>query len=212
MTSRRELPPVNIEKSYWKKGLAVAAIDEAGRGPLFGEVVVGAVMIDPANIPVAYDSKVLTGPAREKLAVDVRKNALAYGVGSASAQEIDALGMSAALALAAVRALEQLAVEFDVLLIDGPHNITKVSYRTHCVVKGETHSRSIAAASLIAKTAHDEMILEHAIALPGYGLERNMGYGTPEHLEALRTLGPTTQHRQTFKPVREALRTCSGGS
>ena len=212
MASRRELPPVNIEKSYWKKGLTVAAIDEAGRGPLFGEVVVGAVMIDPTNIPVAYDSKVLTGPAREKLAVAVRKNALAYGVGSASAQEIDALGMSAALALAAVRALEQLAVEFDVLLIDGPHNITKVSYRTHCVVKGETHSRSIAAASLLAKTAHDEMILEHAIALPGYGLERNMGYGTPEHLEALRTLGPTTQHRQTFKPVREALRTCSGGS
>jgi ribonuclease HII len=212
MASRRELPPVNIEKNYWKKGLTVAAIDEAGRGPLFGEVVVGAVVLDPANIPVAYDSKVLTGSAREKLAIDVRKNAYAYGVGSASAQEIDSLGMSAALALAAVRALEQLTVEFDVLLIDGPHNITKASYRTHCVVKGETHSRSIAAASLLAKTAHDRLILEHALAFPGYGLERNMGYGTPEHLKALRALGPTAQHRRSFKPVREALGTCSGDS
>jgi ribonuclease HII len=212
VASRRDLPPVQIERSYWRKGLAVAAIDEAGRGPLFGEVTVGAVVIDHSNLPVAFDSKTLSGSTREKLALEVRKTAVSYGVGAASAQEIDTLGMSAALALAATRALEQLTVEFDVLLIDGPHNITKASYRTHCIVKGETHSRSIAAASLIAKTEHDKLILEHASLFPGYGLERNMGYGTPEHLEALRSLGATPEHRHSFKPVREILRKSSGDS
>jgi len=167
--------------------------------------VVGVAVLDPFRLPDAYDSKAVSAGLRAKLAEGVRTAAAACATGEASAVEIDELGMTRALALAAQRALDSLGVAPDALLVDGPRDITASGLEVVCLVKGETKSRSIAAASLLAKTHHDEVVLRLAVAHEGYGLERNMGYGTPEHLDALRRLGPTSEHRRSFKPVAALL-------
>lgn len=205
MSSTQVLPPTTEEEVFWKQGLVVAGIDEAGRGPLYGPVVCGAVILTPHNLPIAYDSKTLSPVRRAELAEEVRTAAVSWGVGEASAAEIDELGMSVALALAAQRALSALAVRPDAVIVDGPRDITRSGLPAICLVKGEQHSRSIAAASLLAKTHHDAVVLRLAQQHTGYGIERNMGYGTAEHLEALRRLGPTSEHRKSFRPVAALL-------
>ena len=185
-------------------GHTVAGVDEAGRGPLYGPVVVGAVVLDELDLPEAYDSKTLSPERRCELAELVRNTALAWAVGEASAQEIDELGMTAALRLAGSRALSGLKVQPTALIVDGPRDITQSTIEVRCVVKGDSKSRSVAAASLLAKTHHDDVVRRLCVEHPGYGIERNMGYGTPEHLAGLAALGPSSEHRRTFRPVRES--------
>jgi ribonuclease HII len=200
----RILPPVDVEEELWACGHVVAGVDEAGRGPLYGPVVVGAVVLDAQDLPEAYDSKTLSAERRRELAGRVREKAIAWAVGEASAQEIDELGMTEALRLASQRALEGLNVHPSALIVDGPRDITQSALEVRCVVKGDSKSRSVAAASLLAKTHHDEVVLSLCVDHPGYGIEQNMGYGTPQHLSALTLLGPSDGHRRTFKPVRAA--------
>jgi ribonuclease HII len=200
----RALPPTDIEEALLGAGHVVAGVDEAGRGPLYGPVVVGAVVLSLDNLPEAYDSKTLSPERRRELASVVQEKAVAWAVGEASALEIDEVGMTAALKLAADRAIRGLQLQPTALIVDGPRDISKSSLEVRCVVKGESKSRSVAAASLLAKTHHDNVVLSMCAQHPGYGIERNMGYGTPEHLAALTRLGPSDGHRRTFRPVREA--------
>ena len=206
MSRGRDLPPVDVEEELWACGHVVAGVDEAGRGPLYGPVVVGAVVLDAQDLPEAYDSKTLSAERRRELAGLVREKAIAWAVGEASAQEIDELGMTRALRLASQRALEGLNVQPSALIVDGPRDITQSALEVRCVVKGDSKSRSVAAASLLAKTHHDGVVLSLCEDHPGYGIEQNMGYGTPQHLSALALLGPSDGHRRTFRPVRDAER------
>lgn len=193
------------EGVVWARGLTCAGVDEAGRGPLFGPLMVAVVVLDRENLPEAYDSKALGSRRREELAAEVREKALACSVGAAEAAEIDSIGISRALKLASSRALSGLSLNPSVLLVDGPRDITGAGIECVCLVKGEQRSRSIAAASLLAKVQHDEVIRSMAVLYPEYGLERNMGYGTQEHMAAIRRLGPTEHHRKSFKPVAAAV-------
>lgn len=203
MKAALALPGVEYERQAWARELVCAGIDEAGRGPLFGPLMVGAVILNEHDLPEAYDSKSLSAARREELAQEVREKAISHAVGAVSAREIDDIGMSSALSLAARRAIDGLVARPDRILVDGPRDFTRSGIEAVCLVKGETHSRSIAAASLLAKVAHDDVVRSLATQFPGYGIERNMGYGTAEHMEALRCLGPTSEHRRSFRPVRE---------
>lgn len=199
----RPLPPLDIEIELSGAGFfSVAGIDEAGRGPLFGPLVVGAVIVDIQNPPEAYDSKTITRRRRDELAASVRHCAVAHSTGVVSAGEIDSHGMSWALAQGVQRAVAGLDCAPDFLLIDGPHDLSKGLLPSRRLVKGELRSRSIAAASLIAKTERDSLVDVLAAQYPGYGLEAHGGYGTPAHIEALRRLGPTPQHRHSFSPIK----------
>lgn len=202
----RALPSLTHEIELAGSGLGpVCGVDEAGRGPLFGPLVCAAVILDMALAPEAYDSKSLTAAARRKLADGVRTAAVAFGIGEVSAAEIDAIGMSAALTLGVGRALAQLDPPARFALVDGPHDLTRGALPVRCLIKGETHSRSIAAASILAKVRRDEAVDELAELFPQYGLTRHRGYGTPEHLAALAAHGPTPEHRASFAPVRALL-------
>jgi ribonuclease HII len=182
----------------------VAGVDEAGRGCLFGPVYAGAVILDAARpIRGLADSKVLTPERRTELARMIRQHAIAWAVGTASAQEIDRINIYQASRLAMKRAVEALAPAPQYLLIDaltidwlGPQQ---------SIIKGDATVRSIAAASIIAKTSRDAHLVELDLQFPGYGLARHKGYGTPEHVEALRRLGPTGEHRRSYAPVANAF-------
>lgn len=202
----RTLPPLSHELELVAAGLGpVCGIDEAGRGPLFGPLVCAAVILDTALPPEAYDSKSLSPAARSELAEVVRQAAVSFGIGEVSAAEIDAAGMSAALTLGVGRALANLSIPARFALVDGPHDLTRGALPSRCLIKGETHSRSIAAASVLAKVRRDEAVAILAERFPQYGLERHRGYGTPEHLAALAEHGPTPEHRASFAPVRALL-------
>jgi ribonuclease HII len=205
MTRAVVLPPTDIEAALLRNGMVVAGVDEAGRGPLYGPLVVGVVILAIEDLPEAYDSKTLSAARRRVLADAVKAKATAWATGEAQASEIDELGMTEALRVASQRALSSLSVKPTALIVDGPRDITQSALEVRCVVKGESKSLSVAAASLLAKTHHDEVVLRMCEDHPGYGIERNMGYGTPEHLAALASLGPTAEHRRTFKPVRGVL-------
>ena len=200
--SKQALPPLDYETAGWERGLVVCGIDEAGRGPLFGPLVVGAVVLSK-NTPdlEAYDSKTISKEKRTSIAELITIGALAYSTGVASALEIDSIGLSAALLMASSRALEGLDIEPHMLLIDGKHNFTGSNLEHVMLVKGERKSRSIAAASVLAKVERDRLTSELADVYPGYGLDRHGGYGTREHLEAIGNLGPTLEHRWSFSPI-----------
>lgn len=183
----------------------VAGVDEAGRGPLAGPVVAACVVLDPAR-PIAglADSKKLSPQRRTLLAVQIRDRALAWAVASASPSEIDEHNILRATLLAMARAVEGLGVRPDEILVDGLH-CPPVSCRARAVVKGDATVPSISAASILAKTDRDAMMDELHEQFPGYGFDRHRGYPTPEHVEALRRLGPTAVHRRSFAPVRAAF-------
>lgn len=182
----------------------IAGIDEAGRGPLAGPVVAAAVVIDPARIPAGLaDSKTLTRKRREALIEEVL--ALAHvGIGEASAAEIDEINILQATFLAMRRAVENLPVRAAAALVDG-NRTPRLSIPCHAVVKGDATCLSIAAASIAAKVTRDRIMDRLALEHPGFGWERNAGYGTAEHMAALREIGPTPHHRRSFAPVRAAL-------
>ena len=182
----------------------VAGIDEAGRGPWAGPVVAAAVVLDPAAIPRGLDdSKRLSAAERQRL-FDQIMGAAEVGIGAASVTRIDRDNILAATLWAMGEAFTQLRPSPAAALIDGNH-APKLPCRSECLVKGDQRSLSIAAASIIAKVTRDRMMCELAVCHPGYGWERNKGYGTTEHAEALQRLGVTPAHRRSYAPVRRAL-------
>jgi ribonuclease HII len=184
----------------------VCGVDEAGRGPLAGPVFAAAVILDdPSPVSGLADSKKLSAKRREALAEDIRRRAVAWAVASASVEEIDRLNILQASLLAMLRAVEALVPVPAAIEVDGLH-VPRVAMPARAVVRGDATVPAISAASILAKVARDAAMLELHAAHPGYGFDRHKGYGTALHLEALRSLGATAAHRQSFAPVREALK------
>ncbi len=199
-------------------GARIAGVDEAGRGPLAGPVAAAAVVLDRARAGPEFlaridDSKRLPAARRRELAAGLR-GAAAFGLGWASPEEIDRLDILRATLLAMRRAVaalsERLGGPPDFALVDG-NRLPELPCPAAAVVRGDARSLSIAAASILAKTARDAHMAERARLRPGYGWERNAGYGTAEHLAALRRLGPAPEHRRSFAPVRRLLGAEGGG-
>jgi len=179
----------------------VAGVDEAGRGPLAGPVVAAAVVLpDGFEHPGVDDSKVLPPPVREELAALIQAEALGWAVAEVGPGEIDRVNILQATLRAMEAALAGLAVRPDYVLVDG-NRAPAVLVPCEAVVDGDARVGSIAAASILAKTHRDRLMEEHDGCWPVYGFARNKGYGTPEHLEALREPGPCPIHRMTFRGV-----------
>jgi len=180
----------------------LAGVDEAGCAPLAGPVVAAAVILDRDHFPRGIDdSKQLPAPTREAICGRLKKVAI-WGVGIASVEEIDSLNIFWARMLAMERAVDALGVEPAMVLVDG-NRCPRWQRPSVAIVDGDAKCRSIAAASIIAKVTRDRIMADHARDHPGYGWERNKGYGTPEHQRALAELGPTPLHRRSFAPVRQ---------
>ena len=178
---------------------AVAGLDEVGRGALCGPVVACAVILG-GDFPIdgLDDSKRLTARQREQLSERVRAHARGFAIGSADPAEIDRLNILRATQLAMQRALQALDPHPDLVLVDGKAEVPGLRTRQRPIVKGDALSVSIAAASIVAKVHRDALMLECDARYPGYGLASNMGYGSEDHLEALRRLGPSRIHRRSF--------------
>lgn len=207
--ARRDADPaalLALERELWDRGLRhIAGVDEAGRGPLAGPVVAAAVVLPrDCFIEGVDDSKRLTAASRERLAVAVHERALAIGIGAASTREIDRINILHATHLAMRRAVDRLGVEVEHLLVDGLP-VRALGDAQTAVVEGDRRVHSIACASILAKVTRDRLMRRLAERYPGYGWERNAGYGTPEHREALARLGPTPHHRRSFAPVQLSL-------
>jgi len=186
----------------------LAGVDEAGRGPLAGDVVAAAVILDPARpIEGLADSKKLGEKRREYLSGMIREQALAFAIGRASALEIDEINILQATLLAMKRAVEALPKVPEWVLVDG-NRLPKWSYRADAVVKGDARVPAISAASILAKVARDGDMVELDRQYPQYGFLRHKGYPTADHLEALRRHGVTPVHRKSFAPVRAVLNPC----
>jgi ribonuclease HII len=181
--------------------LLIAGVDEAGRGPLAGPVVAAAVILDPdCKVPGLRDSKTLTAEERERLAIMIRADAIAWAIGLANVAEIDSLNILHASMLAMQRAVAALSIAPMKALVDGDR-CPVFDCPARAVVKGDRDVPSISAASIIAKTVRDEMLLELDRVYPAYGFAQHKGYGTPEHLAALNRHGPCPAHRRFFAPV-----------
>ncbi|WP_321952923.1 ribonuclease HII [Paraburkholderia bannensis] len=182
----------------------ICGVDEAGRGPLAGPVVAAAVILDPAR-PIAGldDSKALTAKSRDALYDLIVERSLAWCVAEASVEEIDTLNILHATMLAMRRAVEGLSIKPTLAKIDG-NRCPVLPVRSEAVIGGDALVPAISAASIIAKVTRDRMLLELHTAFPAYGFDAHAGYGTPQHLAALRAHGPCTHHRRSFAPVREA--------
>ena len=183
----------------------VCGVDEAGRGPWAGPVSAAAVILDPATAPAGLDdSKKLTHARREALESEIKARAVAWSVAFASVEEIDSLNILQATGLAMRRAVEGLSVTPAFALVDGNYRF-RLPCEIRTVIKGDALSASIAAASILAKTARDRLMVEMDAVHPGYGFAGHKGYHAAVHMEALRTLGPSPIHRMTWAPIRDLL-------
>ena len=207
-----DAPVSAIERAAWAAGRSVVGIDEVGRGAYAGPVTVGAVVLDPVHLPAgARDSKRLSPARRAQVATTVRSSAR-VGIGSASNEEIDAIGLSAALTAAARRALEAAltgpdAPDDPLVLIDGPHDLLRTGgIEVRTLVRGDAASISIASASVVAKVDRDGLMATVDPLHPAYGFARNRGYASPHHLAALARHGPCALHRRSWAPVARLLR------
>jgi ribonuclease HII len=187
-------------------GDLLAGIDEAGRGPLAGEVVAAAVILDP-NRPIAglADSKKLSEKKREALFVEIQEKAVAYGVASATIEEIDEINILHASMLAMSRAVALLSVAPEHVLIDGNRIPPNLPCPAEAVVKGDARHAAISAASILAKVTRDRDIVQAAKIYPQYGFEKHKGYPTALHLKAIQVHGITPIHRRSFGPVKKIL-------
>jgi len=187
------------------KGLLICGVDEAGRGPLAGPVYAAAVVLNPSRpIRGLDDSKKLTASRREKLAVKIQTDALAFGVASASVEEIDRINILQATLLAMRRAVEKLLVNPDEVWIDG-NQAPLLPYTTRAIIKGDAQVAAISAASILAKSARDRELVALAKTYPEYAFERHKGYATQLHLAKIREFGACAAHRRSFAPVRHIL-------
>ena len=207
-------PDLQFEYPLWHSGQScVAGLDEAGRGAWAGPVSAGAVVL-PVDLEIqkhlsgVRDSKQMTPRQREHWSAEVKDFALAWQVGFSSQEEIDAIGIVPATRLAMLRALAGLTVHPQHLLIDALL-LREVELPQTALVKGDSRSLSIAAASVLAKVARDTLMIEMEGAYPGYGFARHKGYGTRIHRAALDRLGPCQLHRRSFRPILERLGSCS---
>ncbi len=183
----------------------VCGVDEAGRGPWAGPVSAAAVILNPDDLPPGIDdSKALTEKRRALLEPEIKARALAWGVGFASVEEIDELNILHATGLAMRRAVEALAHPPVHALVDGNYRF-KLPCAVTPVVKGDSRSLSIAAASILAKTARDRLMIEMDATYPGYGFASHKGYNAPIHQNALQTLGPCPAHRRSWAPIKALL-------
>lgn len=180
----------------------IAGVDEAGRGPLAGAVYAAAVILDPDRpVDGLADSKVLKAEQREALAEQIRAEALAWFVASASVQEIDSLNILRATMLAMQRAVAGLVVAPELAMVDG-NQAPKLRCAVQTVIKGDALVPAISAASILAKTARDADLLRLHALYPQYGFDQHKGYGTPQHLSLLREHGPCPEHRRSFAPIK----------
>ena len=190
----------------WDTPGLVAGVDEAGRGPLMGPVVAAAVILDDLNpIKGLADSKVLTALKRDKLYDEIRAKALCFSIAQASAAEIDEINILQATLLAMKRAVEGLRLKPAKVLVDG-NRIPTLVIVAEAIVGGDALVPTISAASILAKVWRDRWCLEMDLAYPQYGFASHKGYGTAEHLAALRQHGACPEHRRTFSPVAQVLR------
>ncbi len=189
-----------------ERPLLTAGVDEAGRGPLAGPVVVAAVILDPQR-PIAglADSKVLSAARREQFDVLIRAQALAFSVIEVAASEIDRINILQATLLGMARALATLDPAPTLALIDGNHLPKNLPCAGRAIVDGDALEPAISAASILAKVARDRILCELDARYPGYGFAKHKGYPTAAHLAALQRLGPCTEHRRSFAPVRQLL-------
>ncbi len=205
-----QYPNLSLEIPLWETGLVtLAGLDEAGRGAWAGPVSAGAVVlsVDPdlcQQLPGVRDSKQMTAMQRSVWADCIKKVAVSWGVGFASQAEIDACGIVPATRLAMQRALEQLSVVPQHLLIDALR-LPLVKIPQTAYIKGDVRSLTIAAASVLAKSGRDALMGKLDELYPGYGFARHKGYGTRVHQEALQRLGPCAIHRRSFAPVKNLL-------
>jgi ribonuclease HII len=211
------VPDLSLEKGLYQQGVPlVAGVDEAGRGPLAGPVAAAAVILPPGLsgfetwLGLLDDSKALSPVQRERAVAAIQRHALAIGVGQSSPEEIDRLGIGRATIEAMMRAVAALPVQPAYLLFDFVH-LRECPFPFQTVVRGDSLSYSIAAASNVAKVTRDRWMLEADARFPGYSFARHKGYPTTRHLEQLRTLGPCEIHRRSFAPVREAAKMWGGG-
>jgi ribonuclease HII len=198
------ISPLHFEQQAQARGYrAIAGIDEAGRGPLAGPVVAAAVILpEKFDLPGLTDSKQLTVSARERLYPLIRAQALAVGLGVARAEEIDQINILQATLRSMQRAVGRLAVAADFLLIDGNVPVP-LPLPQQTLVKGDSRSLSIAAASVVAKVVRDRIMTTYDRLFPGYGFAGHKGYGSDAHRLAIARLGPSPCHRRTFGGVRE---------
>lgn len=199
-----ELTQFELEIIAGVEGL-VAGVDEVGRGPLAGPVVAAAVILDPQRpIEGLMDSKMLTEKKREKLSAIIKQQALAWSLGRAEVEEIDRINILQASLLAMQRAVEGLATQPEMALVDG-NKLPDLECPAEAIVKGDSKVPAISAASIIAKVARDNEMLELDAQYPGYGLAKHKGYPTKRHLQALEELGVSPIHRVSYKPVKQLL-------
>ncbi|MGV8930106.1 MAG: ribonuclease HII [Brevundimonas sp.] len=202
----RAFPTLALELALIRTaGGLVCGVDEAGRGPWAGPVSAGAVILNPDDLPAGIDdSKALTHARREELEIEIKARALAWGVGFASVEEIDQLNILHATGLAMCRAIEALSVRPVAALVDGNYRF-KLPCPIQTVVKGDSLSLSIAAASILAKTARDRLMVALDAEYPGYGFAGHKGYNAPVHSAGLTALGPCPAHRRSWAPIRALL-------
>lgn len=197
------VPTWEMEKKLWADGYRlVAGVDEAGMGCLAGPVVAAAVILrEDARDSLIRDSKTLSEPQREEVVTFIKERAVAWAVGVASVEEIDRLNIRGAGALAMVRAVHTLVPAAEFVLVDGFPIPGIVAPSLH-VVEGDAKVKSIAAASIVAKTHRDGIMRTLDAEFPGYGFAKHKGYGTKEHVRAMIALGVTPHHRRSYEPVR----------
>jgi ribonuclease HII len=201
-------PSTREEEALWASGRRyVAGVDEVGRGPLAGPVYAAAVILDPCASPAwlaeVRDSKVLQAQERERLAELIRAESLAFGLGWATVAEIDGWGITLANRMAMARALANLPLRPQFVLIDGPSGI-KTPHPQKAVVDGDALCATISAASIVAKVARDAVMCELDALYPEYGFAGHKGYATRDHLDRIARYGPSVQHRRSWPRVRLA--------
>jgi len=201
-----DLSLYQYENELYEKGIQyIAGVDEAGRGPLAGPVVAAAVILKKsATFKYVNDSKQLTEKQRKFALIEIKENALAIGIGISSVDEIDLINIYRASREAMISAIKQLKIKPDFLLIDAMP--MEIDIPLLSIIKGDTLSVSIAAASIIAKTTRDGYMMEMDKLFPEYGFKKHKGYGTKEHLEAIQTYGITPIHRKTYEPIKSLLK------
>ncbi len=195
---RSRLSDMYLYENKYSEFNLICGIDEVGRGPLAGPVLAGAVIL-PKNCEILYinDSKKLSEKKREELFLEITEKAIAIGIGSASWEEIDEINILQATYRAMRMAIANLSVQPKLLLNDAV-TIPEVKIRQVPIIKGDAKSASIAAASIIAKVTRDHMMCDYDKLYPGYGFASNKGYGSAEHMDAIRKLGPCPIHRRSF--------------